>query len=83
MESIDDILEELSGWTAYQRGEAAEGAAESPDSAIYRALGYEPMPVDALAGQCQLPIAQLLAELAELELEGWVEQQASGWQRRR
>ncbi|QQD18313.1 DNA-protecting protein DprA [Spongiibacter nanhainus] len=83
VESIDDILEELSGWTAYQRGEAAEGAAESPDSAIYRALGYEPMPVDALAGQCQLPIAQLLAELAELELEGWVEQQASGWQRRR
>lgn len=83
VESIDDILEELSGWTVYQHGAMSESAIEAPDSAIYRALGYEPMPVDTLAGQCQLPIAQLLAELAELELEGWVEQRASGWQRLR
>lgn len=82
VESIDDILEELSGWSALQQTLAGD-TPSSPESAIYQALGFEPQPVDTLAGQCQLPIPHLLAELAELELEGWVEQVASGWQRRR
>jgi DNA processing protein len=43
-----------------------------PENALLRALGYDPVSLDALQARCGWPTAQLQAELMELELMGQV-----------
>ena len=80
VESAQDVLEELQ----WGNGPAATGApptsppADAPqqrapaatESALLRALGHDPVGVDALQARTGLPTAQLLAQLMALELQG-------------
>jgi DNA processing protein len=42
--------------------------------AVYRRIGVDPIHVDQLAAECELPVRAVLTALTELELEGLVEQ---------
>lgn len=82
VESAQDVLEELRlplVQTALDLGadghaaDAPDGArADEEDRALLRALGHDPVGLDALQGRCGWPTAQLQARLLELELAGQV-----------
>ena len=78
VESVQDVLEEMH-WSApapaVDTGGApdnsvAEGAAPDRDHGLLRALGYDPVSLDALLARTGLDAPRLLARLMELELEG-------------
>lgn len=85
VETTADIVEELSGWSAGSPVLPEETPPDvlAPDSALLPLLDFAPQALDVLAARSALPIPVLLAELGELELGGWVEQQPAGWLRRR
>ena len=82
VESAQDVLEELRlpmVQAALDLGadghaaDAPDGArADEEDRALLRALGHDPVGLDALQGRCGWPTAQLQARLLELELAGQV-----------
>lgn len=83
VESVDDILDELGGPArgAMACGRLDGGAALSPDLAepddddeddVLRALGHDPVSLDALIARCGWPAPQLNVRLMELELAGRV-----------
>lgn len=86
VESAQDVLEELRLPLALPLVQpalnlGADGlAADAPDGvradeedrALLRALGHDPVGLDALQGRCGWPTAQLQARLLELELAGQV-----------
>ena len=83
VETLADIVEEFAGWTG---SELPLDAASTPSenrvaSKVYDALGYEPQSLDELVQHCGLGVTATLAELSDLEVEGWVEQQRGGWLR--
>ena len=51
---------------------AAENAGDAAERALLRALGHDPVGLDALQARCGWPTAQLQAQLLELELMGQV-----------
>jgi DNA processing protein len=73
VENAQDVLEELRGVAA-----AAPAPHHDPsgppdgDAALLRALGFDPVGLDALIGRTGLPAATLQARLLELELAGQV-----------
>jgi DNA processing protein len=84
VESAQDVLEELrtpaplaqqtldlspDGMTTDPRPESQEDKAEQ---SLLRALGHDPVSLDALQARCGWPTAQLQAQLLELELMGQV-----------
>jgi DNA processing protein len=69
-ESAQDILEELR--LAPAAVPAADTAAGAAETALLRALGYEPCTIDALAARCGLSGAEVAAQLTALELSGAV-----------
>lgn len=79
VESVDDILDELGGGPhalpscrgAEPGGTAADDAGE-PDDEVLRALGHDPVSLDALIARCGWPASALNVRLMELELEGHV-----------
>ena len=81
VETLADIVEEFSGWTSSELPSAPTDTESSVVSKVYDALGYEPQSLDELVQYCGLGVTATLAELSELEVEGWVEQQRGGWQR--
>ncbi len=76
VESADDVLEELGArFTPRILASAAAGpAAGTVEAAVWDALGVEPVQADVLAARLALPISQLLATLAILELKGCARQ---------
>lgn len=68
VETAQDVLEELAP------GQAPAAAAAAPredrDNALLKALGFDPVTLDALAARTGLPAATLQAQLLELELQG-------------
>ena len=86
VESAQDILEELrlpiqlsldGLLQAPNHGETDSGSAQTEDAprpaqALLRALGHDPVGLDALQARCGWPTAQLQAQLLELELMGQV-----------
>jgi DNA processing protein len=80
VESAQDVLEELRlPATGAQhvldleepsRQDAATG--QDPERELLRALGHDPVGLDALQARCGWPTAQLQAQLLELELMGQV-----------
>jgi len=73
VETAQDITDELGGGQpAPHRGEPAAGAPAEADTPLLRALGYDPMHLDALQARTGLDIAALNAQLLELELAGRV-----------
>lgn len=65
-----------------RRAARAEGGLDAGARALLRALGVEPVHVDALAERLGRPAGELLGRLCALELAGTVEQQAGGFFRR-
>jgi DNA processing protein len=80
VDSLGDIIEELSGWSG-NSCETAEAQEPLPPEAVVLDLGFEPTPLDVLAQRAELSTAEMLSMLSDLELSGWVEQTAGGWQR--
>ncbi|MEY3612717.1 MAG: hypothetical protein RJB14_2439 [Pseudomonadota bacterium] len=80
VESAQDVLEELRlpattaqhvlDLQAPSRPDAPTG--QDPERALLRALGHDPVGLDALQARCGWPTAQLQAQLLELELMGQV-----------
>jgi DNA processing protein len=80
VESAQDVLEELRmpapiaqqvlDLPALEREESVSGS--SPDRALLRAMGHDPVGLDALQARCGWPTAQLQAQLLEMELMGQV-----------
>lgn len=81
VESAEDVLEDLRQPELF----AATGEAPPPakaqsvhESPLLRALGHDPVSLDALQARCGLDTASLQAQLLELELGGQVARLASG-----
>ena len=55
---------------ASDQAQAVKG--EDPERELLRALGHDPVGLDALQARCGWPMAQLQAQLLELELTGQV-----------
>jgi DNA processing protein len=88
VESAQDVLEELQSameWTPHANAEHddedgapiqdnlhSEPLRDAEDSALLRALGFDPVALDGLQARTGLPTADLLAELMTLELRGFV-----------
>ena len=80
VESAQDVLEELRlpaspaqhalDLQATTQEDAPTG--QDPERALLRALGHDPVGLDALQARCGWPTAQLQAQLLELELMGQV-----------
>jgi DNA processing protein len=80
VESAQDVLEELRlpppaaqhvlDLTEPSTEDASSG--HDPERALLRALGHDPVGLDALQARCGWPTAQLQAQLLELELMGQV-----------
>ncbi|EIK55092.1 DNA processing protein DprA [Stutzerimonas stutzeri TS44] len=77
VESVEDVLEGLRGWR--QLATADLPAAAPPTHPLLAALLAAPMTSEALAADAQLPLAQLLAQLTELELDGLVANENGLW----
>lgn len=87
VESADDVLEELhwqhSAVTAAPSATGSTSADEAPssldeDDALLRALGHDPVGLDALQARTGLDTAHLQARLMQLELDGHVARLAGG-----
>jgi len=76
VESAQDVLEELHVQPAQERRLTPithPEDSESPiDTELLRALGFDPVSLDALQARTGQPTAQLQAELMTLELDGEV-----------
>jgi DNA processing protein len=81
VESAQDILEELQ-WPLSAQASASGTTSESdnhddlpgrrPDDLLLKALGFDPVGLDALQARCGLDTADLQAQLMGLELDGKV-----------
>ena len=63
--------------------DAAAAAAAEPDDAVLRALGHDPLSLDALIDRCGWPAPALSAHLLTLELDGLVARLPGGLYQRR
>jgi DNA processing protein len=78
VEAVEDILDELPGLVrAVPSRRLDDGPAGPPvnpetDDEVLRALGQDPVSLDALMARCGWPAARLNVRLLELELEGLV-----------
>jgi len=84
VESAQDVLEELrlpaplaqqaldQSTDPNTDGKTPTGQESDPERALLRALGHDPVGLDALQARCGWPTAQLQAQLLELELMGQV-----------
>jgi len=76
VESAQDVLEELH--INSRRVDATSAADSAPDTALVRALGFEPCSLDALQARTGLDTPTLQAELMSLELDGHVARMPGG-----
>lgn len=74
VETASDVLEELSPGTA--AGDVAPAGDDKQP--LLRAMGFDPVGIDALVARTGTSAAQLQAELLELELQGRVARLAGG-----
>lgn len=91
VESAQDVLEELrlpaalaqtsldlDASDAADSEQAEASSADLDERALLRALGHDPVGLDALQARCGWPTAQLQAQLLELELMGQVSRLPGG-----
>ncbi|WP_233998360.1 DNA-processing protein DprA [Pseudoalteromonas sp. T1lg48] len=81
VENAEDVLAELGcyqqkGLYINKRKEQKEG-----ENTLLRHIGFEPTSIDAIAVSSQIPIAQLLTLLIDLELEGSIISTSGGYTR--
>ena len=72
VESVDDILQALRGWQQTAAHGQPQSHPERPAHALLDQLIAGSMTSENLAGAVAQPLAQVLAELTELEIEGLV-----------
>lgn len=79
VESVDDILDEIAGPARVgvpsgrlDGTELPPSGLREPEDEVLRALGHDPVSLDALIARCGWPAARLNVRLMELELEGCV-----------
>ena len=72
VESVDDILQALKGWQQTTAHGQPQSQPERPAHALLDQLIAGSMTSETLAGAVAQPLAQVLAELTELEIEGLV-----------
>jgi len=74
VESVEDILEELPGQRAAPAPSATPSAQIQADAdtahPVLRAMGFDPISLDALMARCGWGAAELNAKLFELEMQG-------------
>ncbi|ENB9664946.1 MULTISPECIES: DNA-processing protein DprA [Pseudomonas] len=74
VESVEQILESLKGWQ-----NLPPAVADRFDHPLLALLHAAPQTSESLAHCCELPLAEVLAQLTELELEGRVSNEAGRW----
>jgi DNA processing protein len=81
VQGIEDLLEELPGYSPPAAGAAAAGGEPlSPDEEkLLELLPYHPHPVDDLAGASGLPVSRVKAALTMLEIKGMIAQEAGNF----
>jgi DNA processing protein len=81
VESAQDVLEELKLPVEQTQGNLGlkstttddhPASSRKPEDVLLRAMGHDPVSLDALQARCGWPTAQLQAGLMELELMGQV-----------
>lgn len=88
VESPEQVLEELGALRpavpkAVARAATAASASPEPDNPVLRALGHDPLSLDALMDRCGWDAPALSARLFELELDGLVARLPGGLYQRR
>lgn len=82
--TANDILEELLAFSAAPVKIKQDETEESlPYPQLLDNVGFEATALDVIASRCQQPVQQVLTQLVELELAGWVESVAGGYVRAR
>ncbi len=86
VETANDVLEDLGLASQGAPGTAISDDAQAPETgphaAVLRAMGHDPVDLDALIARTSLPAQQLAAALTTLELDGHVAALPGGrWQR--
>lgn len=91
VQGVEDILNELRGWTTPSEltppanGATSRLVAEvtiaSEQKPIYDAVGFQPTPLDIIIDRTQQPLPAILVALAELELAGLIENRAGSYLR--
>ena len=79
VEKPADVLEELGVFTKTSLYTNKTPPEQESDSALLAHMGYDPISVDELAIRSKMPVAQLLTELIDLELEGVIESTSGGY----
>jgi DNA processing protein len=84
VESAEDVLEELrlAPNPARAAGDEPTPRVDAGQAALLRAMGHDPLSLDALQARTGLATAVLQARLLELELQGWVARLPGGWLQR-
>ncbi|GAA5193957.1 DNA-processing protein DprA [Ferrimonas gelatinilytica] len=79
-----DLVEELCPqWQAEPPSVQPEVTSKLPHPGLLDSVGYETTPVDLVVQRSQLPVAEVLERLIELELDGWVQAVPGGYMRLR
>lgn len=88
VEQVADMVEALQGMMAFKWEEAETAAAPlepeslKPEQArVLEAMGYDPVSFDELVERTGMEAGSLLSILTCLELEGWLQQSAEGYER--
>ena len=86
VESAQDILQELgldthSPAAAQQPGLFDEQTDNTPPPVLISHIDYSATSTDVIAIRSQLPVHELLPQLLELELQGWLQQVPGGYRR--
>jgi DNA processing protein len=88
VESAQDVLEEFGPLIGSMMSPASSATplvtdvATRVESALLRAIGFDPVDTDTLLTRCELDIAALNAELLALEMQGLIEMLPGGMVRR-
>jgi len=83
VETVDDILQELGGFQPHD-GDSLAADPRKPAKLLQRVLDsvdFHPTDIDTIVERSGKPAATVLAQLTELELDGWVTQEAGGFSR--
>ena len=85
VESLDDLLAPLGGWTGRPApapgGEVPRPVLSDQERRLLEAVGFEPTPVDQVVARAALPAGDVAAGLIHLELKGLVHSGPGGVER--
>lgn len=79
VERVEDIIEELGGWTNNIPIASNEPNIQMDDNLLLQTLKVTPQTSEALANYLDIPYEKVLIELTELELEGKISSEAGIW----